>query len=203
MFGQWVKNIAAYLIFMSLILKLMPEGKNTKYIKYFMGMVLILIVLAPAGKVFHINEAFDQFEEELERQEKSAAFSEELELAGEEYKENVIRQYEEEAALWAASVLEEKGYEYSAVGIRLETDVESPSFGQIVSVEVDLSEGKGGVKETEENPIVIEKKKVQITDEDEGGSGNYRKTAEEKAVKELLAEKLCVSEEIIFVRYVS
>ena len=54
-FYGWVKTIAAGLIFMSLILRLLPEGKNVKYIRYFMGMVLVLVVFAPVGKLLRLE----------------------------------------------------------------------------------------------------------------------------------------------------
>ena len=97
-FYGWVKAIAACLIFLSLIIRLLPEGKNIKYIRYFMGMVLVLVVLAPAGRLFGLEKVFSQLEISFEREGARADFEGELALMGEVYAEEVVRGYEEELA---------------------------------------------------------------------------------------------------------
>ena len=93
-FYQWVRNIAACLIFMSLILRLLPDGKNVKYIRHFMGMVLILVVLAPAGKLLRLEESFSELAVSLERDREREEFKDEMKLMGEEYTDSVVKSYE-------------------------------------------------------------------------------------------------------------
>ena len=116
-FYQWVKSIAACLIFMSLILRLLPEGKNEKYIRHFMGMILLLVVLAPLGKLFHLEEAFSRMELGFERSGARKEFEDELYLMGESYADEVVQGYEEELAAQALKFLKGEGYdEISEIG---------------------------------------------------------------------------------------
>ncbi|MCD2492614.1 stage III sporulation protein AF [Lacrimispora sp. NSJ-141] len=221
-FYQWVKNIAAYLIFMSLVLKLLPEGKNVKYIKYFMGMVLVLIVLAPVGKLFRLEDVFSQFETELESQGREEEFREELELKGEEYSSSVISQYEEELAYQVSESLAAAGCGNAAVRVNLDTVNESETFGQVISIEVDFTMSERASKDSGEtgsiDPVVIEKRKVKILDEDGGEEGdeagegeemekepgentrNYREEAEDETIRKLLSEKFSAAGDSIHIR---
>lgn len=45
--AEWVKNLAVYFIFLSALLHFLPEGEERKYIRFFMGILLILLLLRP------------------------------------------------------------------------------------------------------------------------------------------------------------
>lgn len=201
-FYQWIRNIVVYLIFMSLILKLLPEGKNVKYIKYFMGMILVLIVLAPAGRLFHLDETFGEFTRQLSGQEKTREFRQELELMGEEYASQVIGEYEADLASQAGSFLSQNGYGDAAVRVTLDADTESGTFGEILSMQVDF---EGGEEKESGSSVVIEKNQISILDEEPEAAGeesrNYREAAEEEAVRKALSEQFSVEEDRIRVRY--
>ena len=141
-FYQWVRNIAACLIFMSLILRLLPDGKNVKYIRHFMGMVLILVVLAPAGKLLRLEESFSELAVSLERDREREEFKDELKLMGEEYTDSVVKSYEEELAVQAGRFLSEAGVSYESVRVEIDGAEGSASLGQIRAVEVNLSSGE-------------------------------------------------------------
>ncbi|HIZ45275.1 MAG TPA: stage III sporulation protein AF [Firmicutes bacterium] len=201
-FYQWIRNIVVYLIFMSLILKLLPEEKNVKYIKYFMGMILVLIVLAPAGRLFHLDETFGEFTRQLSGQEKTREFRQELELMGEEYASQVIGEYEADLAFQAGSFLSQNGYGDAAVRVTLDADTESGTFGEILSMQVDFG---GGEEKESGSSVVIEKNQISILDEEPEAAGeesrNYREAAEEEAVRKALAEQFSVEEDRIRIRY--
>ena len=189
-FYQWVRNIAACLIFMSLILSLLPDGKNVKYIRHFMGMVLILVVLAPAGKLLRLEESFSELAVSLERDREREEFKDELKLMGEEYTDSVVKSYEEELAVQAGRFLSEAGFSYESVRVEIDGEEGSASLGQIRAVEVNLSSGEE-TGEEDSGQIVIEKKRVQILDE-EPERGSYREEAEDGEFRRLLSEELSV-----------
>ena len=189
-FYQWVRNIAACLIFMSLILRLLPDGKNVKYIRHFMGMVLILVVLAPAGKLLRLEESFSELAVSLERDREREEFKDELKLMGEEYTDSVIKSYEEELAVQAGRFLSEAGFSYESVRVEIDGEEGSASLGQIRAVEVNMSSGEE-TGEEDSGQIVIEKKRVQILDE-EPERGSYREEAEDGELRRLLSEELSV-----------
>ena len=45
--GEWIRNLAFYFIFLSAVMNVLPGGEEKKYIRFFMGMLLILLVLRP------------------------------------------------------------------------------------------------------------------------------------------------------------
>lgn len=190
-FYGWIRTIAACLIFMSLVLRLLPEEKNIKYIRHFMGMVLVLVVLAPLGKLFRLEEAFSGLERAFERAGARSDFEAELSLMGDTYTETVVHGYEEELAAQALRFLETKGY--GGVSVRVGINI-GQDFGQVERMEVlpfeKTEEGK------ENGQIAIEKKKVQILSEEQTGK-SYLEEAEDGELKRLLSEEFSIPEEAV------
>ena len=42
--SQWVRNLAFYFIFLSVLMNVIPQGEERKYIRFFMGLLLILVL---------------------------------------------------------------------------------------------------------------------------------------------------------------
>ena len=194
-FYGWVKTIAAGLIFMSLILRLLPEGKNVKYIRYFMGMVLVLVVFAPVGKLLRLEETFSRLELSFERTGAREGFKDELMLAGDVYAGEVVREYEEELAAQVLKFLEKEGYGDCSIQVTIDADPDSKSFGQVKQLEV-LPSRKG--EESGTGRIAIEKKKVKILAE-EPSERSYLEEAEEAELKKLLSGEFAVPEGAVWV----
>lgn len=58
---QWVRNIAFYFIFLSAVMNFLPSGEEKKYIRFFLGILMIIILLKPLLQLKNM-------EYELERQ---------------------------------------------------------------------------------------------------------------------------------------
>ena len=39
--ARWVRNLAFYFIFLSVLMNVIPQGEERKYIRFFMGLLLI------------------------------------------------------------------------------------------------------------------------------------------------------------------
>lgn len=59
---QWIKNLAVFYILLSAVLHLVPQGAYEKYVRFFMGLLLILLMSTPVfsllGKGSHILDSF-------------------------------------------------------------------------------------------------------------------------------------------------
>lgn len=81
---QWVENIAFYMVFMTAALHLIPGDGYRKYLKFFTGLLLILLVLSPVLKIAGMEKTFREmfekytYEEELQRIEKKTKYLEEV-----------------------------------------------------------------------------------------------------------------------------
>ena len=53
---EWICNVAFYLVLVTALLHVLPRSGYQKYIRFFTGLVLILLVLAPVLKLFQMEE---------------------------------------------------------------------------------------------------------------------------------------------------
>lgn len=54
--SQWVRNLAFYFIFLSVLMNVIPQGEERKYIRFFMGLLLILILIKPLLTVGNLDQ---------------------------------------------------------------------------------------------------------------------------------------------------
>ena len=81
MLTQWIQKIISMLLVMSAVLQVIPgkdenkiEKDYEKYIRFFCGLVLILLALSPVAALkglkaeqFYQREVYQQYEKEIER----------------------------------------------------------------------------------------------------------------------------------------
>ena len=188
---EWIRRIAFCLIVLSLTEKLFPDGKQLKYVRSFLGMLLILLVFAPFGTVFGLEKSRKGLEEKFQAEEEQKEFLEELELMGADYEAQVTAQYEEALARTAEEAVRKAGYEAKvSVSIETGTDGRGKDQASVSSVTVSL------LDRSSEGDIVISKKQVQILNEDE----NFYTNAERETIREAAAQALDVSAEIVTVQ---
>lgn len=188
---EWIRRIAFCLIVLSLTEKLFPDGKQLKYVRSFLGMLLILLVFAPLGTVLGLEKSRKGLEEKFQAEEEQKEFLEELELMGADYEAQVTAQYEEALAGTAEEAVRKAGYEAKvSVSIETGTDGRGKDQASVSSVTVSLLDGSN------EGDIVISKKQVQILNEEE----NFYTNAERETIREAAAQALDVDAEIVTVQ---
>lgn len=57
---QWVKDLAYYFIFLGIITHLLPEGEERKYIRFFLGMLLVLLLSKPLLQLGNEKEILEE-----------------------------------------------------------------------------------------------------------------------------------------------
>ena len=81
---QWVENIAFYMVLMTAALHLIPGDGYRKYLKFFTGLLLILLVISPLLKVVGMEKTFEEvfqkhtYEEELRKIEEQTKYLKEI-----------------------------------------------------------------------------------------------------------------------------
>ncbi len=98
---EWIRNIAFYMILSTVLLEALPVSEYKKYIRFFMGMILVLLLMMPIWKVFgtaqSLESVFDSsvYEKEVERMEEVSKKLREVDVN--DYMEEVReKQYESE-----------------------------------------------------------------------------------------------------------
>lgn len=64
-FYSWLQDLACYFILLSAVMNFLPDNSYKKYVQYYMGLLLILVVLAPVFDVTHIQDKIDSYIEEF------------------------------------------------------------------------------------------------------------------------------------------
>jgi len=65
---EWMKNIAFYLVIIVVALQMVPGETYKKYIRFFAGLILILMLAGPVLKLFGMSEfPRNEFQKEFER----------------------------------------------------------------------------------------------------------------------------------------
>lgn len=53
---EWVQNIAVYLVLMTAIIQAIPSKEYQPYVKFYMGLVIVLMLCSPIIKVMGLEE---------------------------------------------------------------------------------------------------------------------------------------------------
>ena len=56
---DWVRNLVLYQILISIVMNLIPQNVYVKYIRFFLGMLFIIIAMQPVLKAFRLAERMD------------------------------------------------------------------------------------------------------------------------------------------------
>lgn len=114
---EWIENLAVFYILFTAILHLVPDGKYEKYIRFFMGLLLIVMMSTPVfsilGKGQELAEEF-QFYFDEENKEKELRELEDLQTL---YLE---KGYALELAKKIKEGLQESGIEVQEVQVEIE-----------------------------------------------------------------------------------
>lgn len=90
---EWMKNIAYFMILATTVTHLLPDSGYRRYIRLFMGMVLVILLASPVFQLFGRREAFDQifdsraYREQMESIEDAASFL--YEIQPEDYLDSI------------------------------------------------------------------------------------------------------------------
>lgn len=66
---EWTRNLAFYMIIITVILQIIPGDTYKKYVRFFVGLVLILLLTQPIIKLFGMQKDFKIFYNEAKRQQ--------------------------------------------------------------------------------------------------------------------------------------
>lgn len=90
----WMQNIVFYLVIVTAVLEVLPGGNYQKYIRFFTGLVLMVLLLTPIMNLAGVKEIFmelyhgyeyEQVKREIEEQEKYFEDLDLFEFLPEEY----------------------------------------------------------------------------------------------------------------------
>ena len=92
---QWLQDLAVYLILVSAILQPLPQESYQKYIRFFSGLVLIILLMTPLLRLTDMEDSFRSRVQEQNMEQESASFLEEIREKQEEGKGEMTLETEE------------------------------------------------------------------------------------------------------------
>lgn len=69
-FYEWIQNIAFFLVLATVVIQIIPENSYRKYIRFFMGLLLIVMLSGPILKIFGMQYQFSKFYSSAEYKQK-------------------------------------------------------------------------------------------------------------------------------------
>ena len=57
---EWIRDIVFYFILVSLVMNVMPDTKYRKYVRFFLGMVLIILMVNPLLQFLDLTDTLDE-----------------------------------------------------------------------------------------------------------------------------------------------
>lgn len=62
----WLQDLACYFLLLSVVMNFLPDNSYKKYIQYYMGLLLILVILSPLLKITSLQTQIDAYIEEFQ-----------------------------------------------------------------------------------------------------------------------------------------
>ncbi len=131
--GDWVKNLVYYMILLSVLGNLMAASSYEKYIRFFAGLLLILLVLQPLTGRLGLDGMVQELYRQLTLQAQTQELKEDLLGMEEKSRSQVIRQYEKAVAEDVRQMVCQAGADGQAE-VSIEENRESPSYGRVTEI---------------------------------------------------------------------
>lgn len=75
---EWMRNFTFYMMIITVAMQLLPNHDYKKYIRFFSGLILILMMIGPILKVFNIDALDTDYEQRVEEIERATEHLEEF-----------------------------------------------------------------------------------------------------------------------------
>lgn len=128
---EWIRNLTAFFLFLSVMENLLPGQKYGKYIRLFAGMVLILLAVEPFTSGFNLDEVLARSYEDLVIRGEAGELKEQLGATEQKRLGQILSQYEEAVGRDVRELAQSCGLTVMDCRVRIEGDEDSLEFGTV------------------------------------------------------------------------
>lgn len=136
---EWIKKIAVFYILAILALNIIPNEKYRKYIKFFLGIVMIIMIAKPVGELFGFEDKFNSLLNYRYNTEMSSELVAQIKLAGESRNDAILEEYENVIAKDISEYVTGIGAYFIEAETEFDIDEDSKNYGKIKKISVSLS----------------------------------------------------------------
>lgn len=141
----WIRSLAGYFVFLAVLEQLMSGKKSGRYVHFFAGIILILLVLKPLTGGFHLDEALVREYEALLFQYQAEDLRRELTGAEHQRLNQMVDQYELAVAKTVEDLARAEGCQVRECRVTIGRDSAGEQFGEVTGIRLDLAgAGPGG-----------------------------------------------------------
>lgn len=162
----WMKNLAFFFIFMTAVLNCLPDNRYRKYVRFFLGMLVIIVLARPLTEFLHLDETLEDVVSREMLEIEARGLGDRLEM-GDVQEEYLLRGYESEIADQIHAFLQERGIVPVETEVQLDRDkMEVSDIRLIISADTaDIlyeSEKKEKVRELEETAETVKRELSEV-----------------------------------------
>ena len=160
---EWARNIIFFMVFLSVISHLLADASYEKYIRFFAGIVLILITVSPLKGGLDFQEKAGRFFEEFSFFQEKEQAGKALSKADQERMGAFLAEYKKEAEARIQETMQAEGVICSQAEVEIEKDEKSGEYGKIRKIILHLKEEKMTSPQDEETKMVKEKAGEEVS----------------------------------------
>jgi len=182
---SWVKQIVIFYIFANFIIHVLPNGNYEKYIKFFIGLILIAVVISPITGFFKLDTLFEDIYNSAISSDSISEMQADLKYAEKSNYDNIAQPYKEDIIKNVEKIVTENYLYPVKTTVDFNMDSESETFGQIKDIQLQVSK-----KYTNENKVIIDKIKIQTENSESGtkSDSNNNLSAASITIKNSIAD---------------
>lgn len=134
----WVKHIIYYMIFLAVVNNLLADSKYEKYIRFFAGMVLILLVASPLTGKLRLNQQISSMFRSISLSNDAGDLKSELWSMDDRRLNQIMSRYEEAVEQDVAAMAEADGLSCVSVQAQIDGDRDSGTYGQVTDIRLEV-----------------------------------------------------------------
>ena len=92
---EWVKNISFYLVLITALLHVLPDSGYKRYIRFFTGIVMMLMMMTPILNILGMDGQIDNFYKSREYEAKIKEIEESTRYIDESTADDILRDMQE------------------------------------------------------------------------------------------------------------
>lgn len=141
----WVKNIIYYMIFLAVVNNLLADSKYEKYVRFFAGMVLILLVVSPLTGKMRLDQQISSMFQSISLYNDASDLKSELWGMDDRRLDQIMGKYQEAVEQDVAAMAEASGLTCVDASVRIDGDRNSSTYGQVTDIRMEVRDS--GAKE--------------------------------------------------------
>lgn len=158
--SQWIRQIIMVVMFAAFVDFLIPENSFLRYVKVFLGLLVMIAIINPLIPLFHNSLSFDDIPIVYENFVDNKSIATMSEIINQNNSQMTIAQYKANVEKYIfQKITDLTSYNIKNVSVKIDEDVSSNNFGKITYVKIALTKSPTD----DGNPkgkILIEKIKI-------------------------------------------